>query len=190
MSRARQPSAPRVLLLTAIALGACGPQESSEPGSGDAAAAAPAPPAAAAPAPDAGGGSITPEEIRTHRLSLDRIRAIYQAERNWKRAGGTDLDSDAPQDENATAADGANEMVRQFQQHPQFVSALQGVGLTPREAAVEFMVFAMASIAAAGGGETYTSQVSPESVEFVRANRAELERLENEKEAAAEQSPE
>lgn len=188
MSRARQPSAPLVLLFTAIMLGACGPQESGGPGSGDAAAAAPAPPASTPPAP-AGGGSVTPEEIRAHRLSLDRLRAIYQAELEWKRAGGQmDEETDTEAGDDMSAAAGANGVLRQIQSQPALVAALRRAGVSPRQAAVEMMVFGVASIAAASGHPTYTSQVAPENIEFVRTHKAELARLEEAKEAAEEPS--
>ncbi|HEU0016205.1 MAG TPA: hypothetical protein VFQ45_21175 [Longimicrobium sp.] len=177
-----------------LALAACGGDESpaaeqqtSAATERTAAGAAPAAeqaatPPVAAPAPGPGfDGVITPGVIRAYRLSMDRVRKLHEAEMEWQRLGGKESQVDARSlGPDATLADAANLMLRHFDNDPKAVAAMQDAGLSTREAALHTTVFTQATLIAAGAVPP-SQEIAAENVEFVRANREELQRLTRER---------
>ena len=135
------------------------------------------------------GGPITEREVRDYRLSLDRMRTMHRAEMEWARTApppkddaddGSDAD-DVTKD--PTTTDGANEMLREMQKRPDVMAAIRKSGVEPKEVAIHTMVLAMSSMFAATGTNELPPDIAPENVAFAKANMAEIQRNQKQREA-------
>ncbi|HWK90324.1 MAG TPA: hypothetical protein VNP72_10020, partial [Longimicrobium sp.] len=177
-----------IALPVLVMLAACGGDDTPAAETKAGAATTPAPAAgtvgtAAAPQdaepaaePVASGGSITSDDLRRYRLSMDRIRRLQQAEAEWRRSGGKAQENDESVDmgKNPTLADAANQMMRQLEKDPKILAALRSAGLSAREVAIHTMVAGGSAMAAGGMAQP---EIAPENVEFIKAHRAELEAM-------------
>lgn len=136
-------------------------------------------------------GAITKEEIRSYRLTMDKVRAFHSAQVAWSK--DTAAQAEAKRHENdedepgtsaePSAAESATELMRTLEKRPATLAAVRKTGFTPREAATLTMVLTYASLAVVSN--TPSAEVSAENVAFVRTNRAEIERMQKDAEAAA-----
>jgi len=184
MTRSRTPLHVPLVIATLIA---CSKGEHAAAGDSVAAQSPAAAPGAAAAAPQ--GGPITQAEVRNYRLTLENVRAMHRAEMEWARTAkpaesGDDDGSDAGDIENdATTTSGANEMLRKMQQDPAVMDAIRKTGQDPRKVAIHTMVAAMSSMFAAANSSDLPPDIAPENVAFAKANMAELQRMQKEREA-------
>lgn len=177
-----RPVSKRIVpVLAALLFGACAKGEQS----GDTAAAAAGNPPAAAQAQSGGSGAITADDIRNYRLTMDRVRAFHQGQVAWSKdaaakaeAKAHENDKDESSSAEPTAAESATWLMRGLEKRPATLAAIEKSGFTAREAAIHTMVLTYASLAAVSGAPS--AEVSAENVEFVRKNRAEIERMQKE----------
>lgn len=160
-----------------------------EEGTADSATASAAgnPPAAT----QASSGAITADEIRSYRLTMDKVRAFHTAQVAWSKdsaavaeAKSHENDEDEPSTSaEPSAAESATQLMRTLEKRPATLAAVRKSGFTPREAATLTMVLTYASLAVVSNSPS--TEVSAENVAFVRTNRAEIERMQKDAEAAA-----
>jgi hypothetical protein len=151
--------------------------------------AAPAAPAAATPAPaapaQANTSELGPDEIVGYTLTMDKVRANHRADMEMARAFAANPSLKPKPDMSATSFEDA--MLRAAQGSPTIMGALSKEGLTPRESMLISMSLMQATLAAfpeEAQGVTLTARVKPENVALVRANKAELDRMQTERAAA------
>ena len=173
---------PTMLALSVFSLGACAKGE----GGADTASAAGS--SAAARDSRGGSGDITADEIRNYRLSMDRVRALHQAQLALAKDPAVHAESKALADEQdddssaePTAAESATDVMKALEKRPAILAVIRKAGFTPREMAIHTMVLTYSALAVAGGD---AKEVSQENVEFVVANLDELQRMGEQIEAA------
>lgn len=118
-------------------------------------------------------------EPGAYRLTMDAVRRTLAAQRNLALATGADPRAAAPQGTEALDA-----QVAQLNASPELRRAVEEAGLTPREHVVASWVLFQAGVAQGvidGGAEARTVltgiRIDPANVEFYRANRDQIARL-------------
>lgn len=142
---------------------------------------------AAAEAAVEAGSSIPAEEVRAYRLTGDRLTAFHRMQMAVARAYAADP-SLRREDEDGPGSV-ADRMLANVQNDPTLRAAVAEAGLDPREATLLTLALTNASLGMQleTMGEPLPEEVSPEQVAFVKAHRAELERMTAERDALAEQ---
>lgn len=133
-------------------------------------------------------GGLSPAEIRGYRLTMGKVEAWHRAELDATRAFIKNP-SLQPRDDDQEGTD-PEQILKAIEGNPTVSAALRAQGLTPREG-VKLMLSMVHSAMAASmpAGTPLPDEVTPENVEFMRANRAELDRMRAETAALEEQIP-
>jgi hypothetical protein len=174
-----------ILALSVLSLGACA---KGDGGADTSAAGAPA----AAASSEGGSGDISADEIRNYRLTMDRVRALHQAQlalakdpaaQSEAKAAEADDDDDDDDDGDGepTAAESADDVMEALEKRPATMAVFRKAGFTAREVAIHTTVLTYSALAVVGGE---AKEVSAENVEFVKANLDELQRMGEQVEAA------
>lgn len=133
-------------------------------------------------------GGLSPAEIRGYRLTMGKVEAWHRAELDAARAFIKNP-SLQPRDEDQEGTD-PQQILEAIERNPTVSSALRAQGLTPREGVKLLLAMVHSGMAASmPAGTPLPDEVTPENVEFMRANRAELDRMREETAALEEQIP-
>lgn len=179
-----------ILAATLMAVAACGgekvetAQATAAPAQAAPAATTPAPAAPVAAAAPADTADLTEQEILGYTLTLDKVRAAHRSDLEVAKAFAANPALKPQPDMNASSFGAA--MLQAAHGSPTILGALRKEGLTPRESMLISMSLMQSVIAAfpeEAQGVTLTARVKPENVEFVRAHKAELDRMRAERAA-------
>ena len=117
--------------------------------------------------------AVRPEE---YTLTMDRVRRVIEAQRNLAMTTGASV---APQ-----GTESVDEQVAKLDAAPELRAAVERAGLTTREQVVASRVLLQAEMAQGtidGGAKSETVlagiRINPANVEFYRANREQIARL-------------
>ena len=137
-----------------------------------------APPAAAHDAIREVGG-LTPAEVRDYRLTMEKVEAWHRAELD-ATSSFIKNPSLQPKDEHQEGTE-PDQILKALEANPTIAAALRAQGLTAREATKLMLGMTHAGMAATlPAGTALPAEVTAENVEFIRAHRAELDRMRQE----------
>lgn len=149
------------------------------------------PPRAAA-GPAAGSGDADLDEITDYRLTMDAVRRYYQAQRNVYQAMRDDPGLAKRMDRGTTDAAefSLDEMEARYEEVPEVREAIAAAGLDTRDFSVITLTlfqsaFAQGAVEMGASRDSILARmgINPSNLDFVRANKTELERMQNEMEA-------
>jgi hypothetical protein len=133
-------------------------------------------------------GGLSAAEIHGYRLTMAKVEAWHRAELDATRSFIKNP-SLQPKDDEQEGTD-PEQILKAIERNPTVSAALRAQGLTPREGVKLLLAMVHSGMAASlEPGADLPEEVTPENVEFMRAHRAELDRMRQETSALEEQIP-
>lgn len=166
--------------LLAVPLAACGSADAPADDASTGAAPASAPANGSA---SSGTGSISAEEIRSHRLSMDELERWVAAQEDYLAAVESDpalLEQELERRRRLDEEDEANtpeQLLASLEQFAPLRDVVGRHGFTPREFVVVTLAAVSASLAAAAPNGALDAESNPNNLELFRANSAGTQQI-------------